>query len=153
MMGFIQKLKDAPPGMDDYVDYLRGVVAEHAEEEEPAALFRHIFQFMEEHSSADLGTPGPLVHLVERYYPMYVDELRQSLKRKPTGLTVWMVNRILNAKTMENVRKALMGDLAEVKAHPLATSEVRAEADRFLKLQKEKDCQQSTVPLPSEGPR
>ncbi len=54
-----------------------------------------IFKFFESHPDKDLGSPGPLVHFLEEEND-YLSELEQSVLRKPTDLTVWMINRILN---------------------------------------------------------
>lgn len=54
-----------------------------------------IFRFFEVHSDKDLGSPGPLVHFLEEEND-YLSELEKSVLRKPTDLTVWMINRIMN---------------------------------------------------------
>src|SRR4029434_9883189 len=53
-----------------------------------------MFAVMELHPEADLGSPGPLVHSIERV-PVAEFEpfLRASVERKPGQLNVWMVNR------------------------------------------------------------
>jgi len=41
----------------------------------------------EEHSAIDFGTPGPLVHFMERFYGKgYEEKLIESVRRKPTRL-------------------------------------------------------------------
>jgi len=54
-----------------------------------------IFMFLEENHDKELGSPGPLVHFLEESND-YQDELKLSISRKPTALTVWMINRIIN---------------------------------------------------------
>jgi hypothetical protein len=56
---------------------------------------------MERLSDSDLESPGSLVHTMENYVGAYEDLLADSVSRKPTTLTVWMVNRILNGATKE----------------------------------------------------
>ena len=52
---------------------------------------------MEGHPELDFGTPGPLVHFVEKFVGAeFIDALVASVSRRPTGHTVWMVNRVLN---------------------------------------------------------
>jgi hypothetical protein len=71
-----------------------------------------IFGLLERFPDADLGSPGPLVHELEAidgYQPF----LRESLRRRPTATTVWMVNRILNAPLTEEDRRAWMNELSE----------------------------------------
>jgi len=53
--------------------------------------------FMEEHPEIDYGTPGPLVHFLERFYKKgYEEQLVLSIRRKPTCHTIWMLNRLIN---------------------------------------------------------
>ena len=56
-----------------------------------------IFALIERFPNADLGSPGPLVHELESTGD-YQQELRSSLRRLPTVLTLWIVNRILNSR-------------------------------------------------------
>ena len=63
---------------------------------------------MEDFPEADFGQPGPLTHFVEGFYKSgYEELLYQSIKRKPTLHTIWMVNRItlfkVNNKTGGNI--------------------------------------------------
>lgn len=56
-----------------------------------------LLQLMERHPLVDFGVPGAIVHFVERYYKKGYEELLvESIKRKPTMHTVWMLNRIIN---------------------------------------------------------
>jgi hypothetical protein len=56
-----------------------------------------ILSFMENHPHFDFGCPGPLVHFVETFYKKgYEDRLCQSIGRRPTRHTVWMLNRLIN---------------------------------------------------------
>ena len=58
---------------------------------------------MEEFPDADFGQPGPLTHFVETFYSNGYEELLcQSLKRRPTVHTVWMLNRIINVPKLAN---------------------------------------------------
>src|SRR5574338_93795 len=56
-----------------------------------------VLQFMEEYPAIDFGMPGALVHFVERFYRKgYEEKLVESVQRKPTSVTVWMLNRVIN---------------------------------------------------------
>lgn len=56
-----------------------------------------ILRLMERNEDADFGTPGPFVHFVETFYRSgYEDKLLESIRRKPTSHTLWMLNRIVN---------------------------------------------------------
>ena len=52
---------------------------------------------MEAHPDIDYGMPGSLVHFAERFlHKGYESELVQSLARRSTPHTAWMMNRLLN---------------------------------------------------------
>jgi len=82
---------------DSFINTAHEVVG-IAEESENAFFFvEPIIEFMENHPQTDFGAPGPLTHFVERFYRKgYEEILVGSLKRRPTELTVWMLNRIIN---------------------------------------------------------
>jgi hypothetical protein len=88
-------------------------LAVEAVEPEPEMLeaFPSVFSLFERCPEADFGSPGPLVHLVERHHPAYECDLIASLNRRPTFPTLWMLNRILNAVLPEQRRVELLAVL------------------------------------------
>ena len=95
-----------------------------------------IFRFFEMHPDKDLGSPGPLVHFLEEEND-YLIELEQSVLRKPTDLTVWMINRIMNGAEPKD-RKHWLTILANVINHPQAEAETIESAKEFIEYQSEK---------------
>ena len=95
-----------------------------------------MFHTIERLDGVNLGTPGPLVHTLESWRGGYEEVLVQSVRRKPTPLSVWMVNLILNARppNAESWRELLRS----VADNPAASAVTRAEANRFITYQKEK---------------
>ena len=92
-----------------------------------------VLRFMEEHPSLDLGSPGPLVHFVEKFYGRsYVELLAESLGRKPTSLTVWMLNRVVNGTRGKDERRRLTALMDQASRHPHADELARAQAHEFL---------------------
>ena len=57
------------------------------------ALFKTIEKLAD---NVDLGSPGVLVHTLEKVRSNYEMYLLQSLQRKPTELTLWMVCRLMD---------------------------------------------------------
>jgi hypothetical protein len=58
-----------------------------------------VLKFMEAHPEWDYGLPGPFVHFVERFYRQgYEQALVESIGRRPTPHTVWMLNRVINGE-------------------------------------------------------
>jgi hypothetical protein len=92
-----------------------------------------ILRFMEEHSAINFGAPGPLVHFVERFYRNgYEDKLVESVQRRPTWHTVWMLNRVINGTKIPEVKQRLMAVMEEAKRNPVADQNVLKQVDRFL---------------------
>jgi hypothetical protein len=89
-----------------------------------------ILRFIEDHPSLDYGTPGPLVHFIEGFYLKgYEEKLIESVGRKPTMLTVWMLNRVLNG-TEEPVKRQLL-----VRAMRQAAGNSKADEATVLRIQ------------------
>ena len=41
----------------------------------------------------DIGTPGTVVHTIESTHPAYLDALKDSITRQPTGYSMWLADR------------------------------------------------------------
>ena len=73
-----------------------------------------LLKFMERHPLADFGAPGAIAYFVEKYYKKgYEEILYQSVKRSPAMHTVWMLNRICNAKNSPDKFRQLLAETAE----------------------------------------
>lgn len=92
-----------------------------------------ILRFMEEHPSIDFGAPGPLVHFVERFYRRgYEDHLVESVLRRPTAHTVWMLNRVVNGTKEPDARERLISVMRRARVHPLADADTKNDVIHFL---------------------
>ena len=101
---------------------------------EPRQAMPLLFDWFEAHAGQDVGSPGAFVHFIEEkldFFPL----LLASLARKPTGITVWMVNRIANAATNAPEIQPWIDVLQAAIAHPLADEECRDDAQHFLQRQ------------------
>lgn len=93
-----------------------------------------ILKFMEAHPEIDFGAPGELVHLVERFYGNgYEAELIESVNRKPTQHTIWMLNRIINDTKLPEMRKRYISVLERARLNPLTDHNARLQIDHFLR--------------------
>jgi hypothetical protein len=94
-----------------------------------------MLRVIERNPDADCGSPGPLVHTLETFYKKgYEEKLLESLARKPTELSVWMLNRLINGskgRTKESYLALLM-EIADSSANDGAA---RESAKRFVKYQ------------------
>jgi hypothetical protein len=116
---------------------MEGELEELAEEleKQQAGLesVRTILEFMEQHPQLELGSPGLLVHFVERFYRHgYEDELLKSIVRRPTMHTVWMLHRVINGTKGGAARRKLWDALAAAGRHPLADDDTKAHVTFFL---------------------
>jgi hypothetical protein len=100
---------------------------------DPAVCAPVMFRTMERLDGVELGTPGPLVHTLEAWRGGYEKLLGESVRRKPTPLSVWMVNRILNARPPD--ADSWLALLRSVADNPAASDATKAEASGFIKYQ------------------
>lgn len=104
-------------------------------EEDSMLYIEWILHFMEENPKVDYGMPGPLVHFMEKKYKKgYEKLLLESIKRKPTEHTVWMLNRILNDVNLED-RNVYMDVLKAIVKDSKYDEELRSLAKEFLEYQ------------------
>jgi hypothetical protein len=93
-------------------------------------------RFMEEHSSIEFGTPGPLVHFVENFYGNgYEEKLLESFSRKPTMHTAWMLNRLINGAKVFAEKRRLVMAMAQARENPLADPDTLSAINGFLERQ------------------
>ena len=97
-----------------------------------ANVYDVIFRFFEVYADADCGAPGTFVHLVEAFYPNYVDSLLASVDRKTSYNGVLMINRILNSKVNDDLRNQLMTRIVRASRDETAATHVREMAARFV---------------------
>ncbi|WP_051946958.1 hypothetical protein [Verrucomicrobium sp. BvORR106] len=102
---------------------------------QPERAIRPMFELMERLPASDLGSPGPLVHTLEKMEGRYEAELVESIRRKPTPLSVWMVNRILNVTNKPRQREFYLDLLRLVIEHPEASETEQDQAERFIEHQ------------------
>ncbi|NQD38439.1 hypothetical protein HPT27_15565 [Permianibacter sp. IMCC34836] len=117
-----------------HIDALAAFVEEAGDVRSHPQTASAIFEYMERYSTNDLGSPGPLVHFLEKAFPSYTPQLVASIRRRPVFYTLWMANRILNAKIDVNTRKLLTEALKVASSHPEASDRERQQAIEFLAL-------------------
>jgi hypothetical protein len=112
--------------LDELCDEVRAI-------NDPAAFAPVLLRAMERLDGADLGTPGPLVHTLETWRGGYEALLADSIRGKPVLLSVWMVNRILNADPPD--AESWLGLLRSVVDNPAASTETKSRAAGFIEYQ------------------
>ena len=95
-----------------------------------------ILRFIEENPELDYGIPGPLVPFIEEFYlngyKEYVHTLIESVRRRPTILTAWMLNRVVNITEDLAEKEALMHVMRQAVSDPKADKATRAGLQMFL---------------------
>lgn len=92
-----------------------------------------ILEFMEAHPDLDYGIPGALVHFVEEYNQKgYEEKLINSISRKPTPLTIWMLNRLINGTRETEKRANLISIMRQALTHPKTDRRTLEEINHFL---------------------
>jgi hypothetical protein len=95
-----------------------------------------MFHLIEKFPNADFGSPGPLVHSLEaKGVKQYEAELQISLLRKPTALTIWMYNRIINAERDKQIISGHIERLKLFSKHPFVNAEAKQTAEGFIEHQ------------------
>jgi hypothetical protein len=92
-----------------------------------------LFRTLERLEESDLGSPGPIVHTLETWQGLYEPFLIESVRRKPTPLSVWMLNRILNARP--DNWQLWLELLQNAVDHPAASEETKLAAQGFIDYQ------------------
>ena len=92
-----------------------------------------LIDLLERHPSVEFGTPGEPIHTIESYDGQYEDLLSKSLDRRPTYMTIWMLNRIINASP--DNKDDLIEKMKTYINHPLADNEARTAAQGFYDFQ------------------
>jgi hypothetical protein len=132
---FEDRLKLIVPSEDAlHINALEVLVEEAADVRNHPQTTSAIFEYMERYPTEDLGNPGSLVHFVEKAFPRYIPQLVASIQRRPVFYTLWMANRILNAKIDESTRQSLTDALKIAINHPVACDKERQQANKFLSL-------------------
>jgi hypothetical protein len=95
-----------------------------------------MIKLLERHPEVEFGSPGEPIHTLETFDGHYENHLFESLERRPTEMTIWMLNRIINSKK-GNEKSELLKKLAGCSIHNLASEAAKESARDFLEYQLE----------------
>ena len=128
----IQKMEAGMQDNEDFENVMMDCMEEIEENYNQLDSVQPLLRLMERHPLTDFGSPGPIVHFVERFYKKgYEEELLLSLKRMPTLHTVWMLNRLINGTDQAEVYLDLLKEITE---NASFDKEIREEALHFLSI-------------------
>jgi len=127
---------------NDNEKFLYGLMETWKTAENREKAIPSIFHLIERYPHANLGSRGPLVHALETTKE-YEGELHISLIRKPTPLTLWIYNRLINVGKNPEIIKGHLARLKLLSKHPLTDAETKKEAENYI------DHQQRRLQSPS----
>jgi hypothetical protein len=112
--------------LDDLLDQL-------GERQRDPDVRRELISIFERCPGADLGSPGPIVHSLEKA-PIddHVQLLAASLQRRATIMTIWMAERCFRSKLSDRNRSMLLEALTDAgeRASPGKVAKAIADAIR-----------------------
>ena len=120
----------------DAVEKINKLMDELEKNSDASLACEAMINLLEKHPEFEFGTPGEPVHSIEEHSGHYEELLYQSLERKPTDMTVWMLNRIINAEKDEEAKKDQLKIMRKCAKHPQADKMAKDSAMEYLKYQK-----------------
>lgn len=121
------------PSTDDFASLSTDLVDQWESADVGFEAVEPVLRFMEEHPSIDFGSPGALVHFIEKFYHHgYEEKLLESIVRKPIGHTVWMLNRVINGAKIPATKQQYVSAMISAKSHPLTDSYTLDQINHFL---------------------
>ena len=111
----------------DYLAQLRRLTDQILSCDHPEQALPAMLAVIERYPDEELGSPGPLVHAIEKCSG-YEEALLVSVERCPASLTVWMIYRLYCKEPQSRYLNALKGVLT----HPKASATVQEDAQIFL---------------------
>ena len=105
------------------VRYFENLLWDLQNKEDFELAFESIFNLFEKYPLIDFGMPGAFVHTLEKFVGRYEKYLFESLKRRPTPMTILMLNRIINAEKNIIIKQNLIDRLQSYLDHPLVEKE------------------------------
>lgn len=91
----------------------------------------------EENPNFDFGMPGALTHFLESFYKNgYEEKLLESIHRRPTRHTLWMLNRIINGTNTNELKKNYIQELNYIAKNDKLNISIRDLAIEYIELHK-----------------
>lgn len=130
-IGVVGKLQEIAAS-GDFLAQSSKLVDEWSKSTDAFEAVEPILMFMESNPGIEFGSPGPLVHFIERFHQRgYEEKLLESIERNPTRHTVWMLNRLINGTSDPSHKQRLVEALRGVR-RPGVDSRAFDAATRFL---------------------
>ncbi|BDD08087.1 hypothetical protein FUAX_05190 [Fulvitalea axinellae] len=116
----------------DFIDDAYDLTDEIEERENNIEFVEPILKLIERSPNIDFGGPGPLGSFIELHYKKgYEEILVESLNRKPTEYTIFLLHRLINDKANPK-RKTYLELLKVIAENPGLDSEITENAKESL---------------------
>ena len=106
---FIKELqKEIDNGSDDgeFADFCEEKLEQIQGRDDKFEFIEPILKLFEQNPDFDFGSPGDLTRFIESFYKKgYEAKLVESIRRKPTEHTLWLLNRVINGVPDEEKAK------------------------------------------------
>jgi len=124
----------SPTGNEDAdVEALYALIDELGALKDDPAVRRDMIMIFERFPKADLGSPGPIVHALEKSpIDAHVELLAESIRRQATMMTVWMAQRCFRSKLSDQNRKLLLDALRDALAKISRSGELAMSIEETL---------------------
>lgn len=132
VISLINRLKNALH--EDIIETSYDVTEELEMREDGFETIEPLLKLLEDNPDVDFGSPGPIVHFVEKYYKKgYEEKLIVSLYRSPTNHTLWMLNRIINSSENEQ-KQQYLSVLSDIIERSIEDKKIDEQAKYFRSL-------------------
>ncbi|BFT72432.1 hypothetical protein [Paenibacillus sp. P36] len=132
VISLINRLKNAL--YEDLIGTSYDVTEELQMREDGFDAIEPLLKLLEDNPDVDFGSPGPIVHFVEKYYKKgYEEKLIVSLYRNPTNHTLWMLNRIINVSENEQ-KQQYLNVLSDIIERSIEDKKIDEQAKYFRSL-------------------
>lgn len=105
------------------------------ENEDASLVIPSLFELLENYPDADFGAPGTIVHTLEGFEGQYEEQLFLSLSRRPSPLSVLMLNRIINSLSDTKKKKDYIELLHQLSISESINQNAKEEAKSFYNYQ------------------
>lgn len=126
----ITALKEAViPDEEYYID--NEIIDAMLEYPDPFQFVKPILEIISQNPSVDFGSPGELVHFVEKFYKKgYEEVLIESVKKNPTFHNIWMIHRCYNDANCA-FHNDFLSLINEIKENPSTSADIIKAIEMF----------------------
>ena len=117
------------PDEEYYVD--NEIIDAMLEYPDPFQFVKPILEIISQNQGVDFGSPGELVHFVEKFYKKgYEEALIESVRKSPTFHYIWMIHRCYNDMNSP-FHNEFLSLINEIKENPSTSADIIKAIEMF----------------------